>query len=420
MRITLLTIGSLGDVLPCLALGRELRSRGHEARIAALSGFRGRVEAAGLEYLEIAGEARSTIEELIGVDVGPLEYFRGLERLLDGAKVSLFPDLERACDDTDLVAYSVLGGIAYHPAQARGLPCVRLMFVPLDPTSDFPTMTAPRLFGGRFRAYNRLTYALGDLMWARFTRRKLGPWRAHLGLRELRPLEFPYRRGESNAPVPTLCAFSEALLPKPAGWGDHIRMTGFLTDPPGYAAAYSPDPGLERFLSEGPKPVYVGFGSMVGGDFSRLLSIVLGACELAGTRAVLSSGWGGLGAESLPSWAFQSGYLPHEWLFTRVAAAVHHGGAGTTAASLRAGLPTVIVPFGGDQPFWGARVAELGAGPRPLSVRRLSASALAAAIREATGDPAMGEAARAIGRRLASERGPAAAADYLEEIAAGW
>ncbi len=412
MVVTLITIGSHGDVQPCAVLGKELKRRGHRVRIAALEGFGDYVEGAGLEYLRLAGDAKAVIERLIGRDVKPLEYFKGLESLLDPVRDEFLRDIERACEDTDLVAYSVLGGVAHHAARAKGVPCVRMMFVPIDATREFPAMTTPDL--GRIPAYNRFTYAAGDLLWSRFTRRRLNGWRLSMGLPPIAPLEFPYHRTADGSPVPTLYAFSEAVVPKPADWGSHIHLTGFWFADEG--DDFTPDPALADFLATGSEPVYVGFGSMVGGDFKRLLEEVVEGLELAGARAVLSSGWGGLEGISLPATIHQAGFVPHGWLFERVAAVVHHGGAGTVAAGLRAGAPTLVVPFGGDQPFWGKRVYELGAGPRPIPIKRFTAKAFAAALREAVENPAIRKRAESLAAALRREDGPAAAAGQLERV----
>lgn len=411
LRFTLLTIGSQGDVEPCIALAKALRKRGHHPRIASMASFRGYVEGEGIEFLKIAGDAKLCIELLIGRNVGPRDYFKGLERLLDPIADELFRDLEAACEDTDLIAYSVLGSVAYHAAQARGLPSARMLFVPMDPTREFPAMTAPYL--GRAGAYNKLTYAVGDLLWSRITRKRLSGWRASLGLGAIRPFEFPYREDAKGGRIPTLYAFSERIVPKPADWGDHVKLTGYWFGEE--AADYVPEEGLARFLGAGPTPVYVGFGSMTGGDFRGLLAQVIEGLELAGLRAVISSGWGGLSGADLPPTVYQAGFVPHSWLFKRVAAVVHHGGAGTVAAGIRAGVPTLVVPFGGDQPFWGRRVSELGLGPKALPIGRFSPPAFASALREAVESPAYRRNAIALARELGEEDGPAKAALILEE-----
>jgi len=410
MKVTMLTIGSQGDVQPCLALARALAGRGHEVRIAALEASRETVERNGIEYLHVSGDARKVIELLIGTDVKPLEYFRSLGTLLDPVEGGFFRDIERCCEDTDIVLYSVLGSVAYHVAQARGLPCARMLFVPLDPTGDFPAMTAPLL--GDFRAYNRLTYRAGDFLWADFTRRRLNGWRMSLGLGKAG--RFPYRSGVDGKPVPTLYAFSEKVLPRPRDWGSHIHLPGYwFAEGEG---SFAPPADLADFLAAGDRPIYVGFGSMVGGDFGRLLSEVVEATRKAGVRAIISSGWGGLSTEGLPPSVFQVGFVPHDWLFRQVSLVVHHGGAGTVAAGLRAGKPTIVVPFGGDQPFWGRQVYRIGAGPRPLPIRRLTADRLAQRIRAVYEDASYRNNAERIGEELAAEKGADRAVDVIEAI----
>jgi UDP:flavonoid glycosyltransferase YjiC (YdhE family) len=167
------------------------------------------------------------------------------------------------------------------------------------------------------------------------------------------------------------------------------------------------------FLQSGPPPVYIGFGSMAGRDPERRAEIALEALKRSGQRGVLLTGWGGLQPRDLPDDVYAVDSVPHDWLFPQMAAVVHHGGAGTTAAGLRAGTPTVIVPFFGDQPFWGRRVAELGVGPAPIPQKQLSVERLAAAIRTAAGDPAMRARAQELGRRIRQEDGVARAVEVF-------
>lgn len=182
-------------------------------------------------------------------------------------------------------------------------------------------------------------------------------------------------------------------------------MTGywFLRTPPGW----SPPEPLRRFLEAGEPPVYVGFGSMPNQEPRATFDLILRALEMTGQRGVIYGGWGGLAGETAGDRALVIEGVPHEWLFPRMKAVVHHGGAGTTAAGLRAGVPNVVVPFFGDQPFWGWRVAALGAGPAPIPRRSLTAERLAAAIERAVTDPAIHGRASEIGARLRAEDGVA-------------
>jgi sterol 3beta-glucosyltransferase len=171
---------------------------------------------------------------------------------------------------------------------------------------------------------------------------------------------------------------------------------------------------LQAFLEAGDPPVYVGFGSMVNRNPQRLAMLVVAALQQAKVRGIVATGWGGLQADKLPDTIFKLEQAPHDWLFPRMAAVVHHGGAGTTAAGLRAGKPTLICPFMGDQPFWGSRVQALGVGPAAIPQKKLSAASLAEALRTVTSDGAMGEKARQLGEQIRQEDGVANAIALLE------
>src|SRR5436305_14366449 len=176
---------------------------------------------------------------------------------------------------------------------------------------------------------------------------------------------------------------SPALIPKPRDWGNHINISGFFFLE--LATGYTPPPDLADFLAAGPPPVYIGFGSIVVDDPNAMTKMIFEAVRKTGQRALVSKGWGGLGADEIgvPDGVFMLGNVPHDWLFKYVSCVVHHGGAGTTAAGISMGKPTVIVPFFGDQPFWGSMVARAGAGPQPIPYKHLTADALAAAITKA-------------------------------------
>jgi len=194
------------------------------------------------------------------------------------------------------------------------------------------------------------------------------------------------------------------LIPKPADWGSHISISGFYFL--SLASNYTPDPELLAFLRAGPPPVYIGFGSIVVDDPNAMTQLIFEAVKQTGQRALVSKGWGGLGADQfgIPDGVFMLGNVPHDWLFRCVSCVVHHGGAGTTAAGIKAGRPTVVVPFFGDQPFWGAMVARAGAGPSPIPHKQLTAEKLAAAIAEAL-KPSSMERARELADKISEEKG---------------
>ncbi len=197
---------------------------------------------------------------------------------------------------------------------------------------------------------------------------------------------------------------SPALIPKPKDWGPHISISGFYFL--SLANNFTPEPDLAAFLEAGPPPVYIGFGSIVVDDPSAMTKLIFEAIRKTGQRALVSKGWGGFGTDSLgvPEGVFMLGNVPHDWLFKHVSCVVHHGGAGTTAAGIALGRPTVVVPFFGDQPFWGAMVAKAGAGPLPVHSKHLTADNLAAAILEAL-KPTTLERAQELGDKIKTEQG---------------
>jgi UDP:flavonoid glycosyltransferase YjiC (YdhE family) len=212
--------------------------------------------------------------------------------------------------------------------------------------------------------------------------------------------------------TPLYYAYSPTVIPRPADWAERIHVTGFwFSDPP---PGWTPPPDLVSFLESGPPPVYVGFGSMPSGSAEDTLKLILKALELSHQRCVLLSGWAGIGEDrKLPEYAFGVESVPHSWLFPRMRAVVHHGGAGTTGAGLRAGVPSIVTPFVADQPNWGRRVEALGVGPRAILFRELTADLLADAIRQATSDTVMRQRASAIGEQIRSEDGVGTTVDLF-------
>jgi UDP:flavonoid glycosyltransferase YjiC (YdhE family) len=212
---------------------------------------------------------------------------------------------------------------------------------------------------------------------------------------------------------PLLYCYSSAVAPPPDDWGDWIDVTGYwFLDRP---TDWTPPEELAAFLDDGPPPVYVGgFGNMTNRDPRELARMVVHALAKTGQRAVILTGWGGLQRSELPPGICAVDWVPFDWLLPRVSAVVHHGGSGTTAASLRAGVPTVVVPFFLDQFFWGRRVHALGVGPEPILRSRLTADALTEAIRTVTTDGGMRQRAEALSRRIRAEDGVARAVATFE------
>jgi len=232
----------------------------------------------------------------------------------------------------------------------------------------------------------------------------------------LPPLPWKVYANLVIAEYPMVHGFSRHVIPFPEDYDENQIFTGywFLDQ----QSDWQPSAELEAFLADEPKPVYIGFGSMVDKEADQLTQLVVKALKLAKQRAVLLGGWTDLGSSGLPEAILKIDHVPHDWLFSRVAAAVHHGGAGTTAASLRAGIPTVVVPFFADQPFWGWRVEKLGVGPKPIPRLKLTAEKLAAAINTAVQDADIRRRAAALGEKIRAEDGVANAVQVVEDLVA--
>jgi sterol 3beta-glucosyltransferase len=287
-----------------------------------------------------------------------------------------------------------------HMATELGVPHILASPLPgFTPTAAFPSPMLPVAnLGPLNRPSHLLTIHAASMLFAK----DLRTWRDVNGLD---------RRGSTAPAAGTLYTYSPSVVPVPPDWGREVLVSGYwFLDAPDW----QPDDGLRAFLGAGDKPVYVGFGSMPGLDPLELTAIVVEGLSRAGKRGVLASGWGALAGTALPPHVHLIREAPHDRLLPLVSAAIHHGGAGTTAASLRAGVPTTIVPFFGDQPFWARRVAALGVGPASLDRRNMAADAIASALR-AMDDPGMKQRAAALGRAIRGEDGLAAAVGFIEE-----
>jgi sterol 3beta-glucosyltransferase len=417
MRVAMITFGSQGDVRPLVALGQALVRAGHHAVLLADSEFAALSAAAGVAFVPLAGGSlrdpamRSTWDALFERGLDPKVLMRVVFEHVGRNTEAWGRQFREAALDADLV---VAAGPTFYiglaVAEALGLPTVGVALQPMTPTREFgptiiPSTRLPRA------SYRALHWLLMDAAWFLTARPVQRLRRSVLGLPAW-PWYGPVRRLLRQR-MPTLTAVSPVLVPRPRDWPDSVHMTGFwFLDA---ADTYQPAPALARFFLEaGPPPVYVGFGSMAGFDPGATARLVTEA--LAGRRAVLAAGWGGLAAGALPDTVCPIEAASHDWLLPRVGLAVHHGGAGTTAAAARAGVPQVVIPHLGDQPFWAARVHALGAAPAPLERRTLTAERLAAAIRDAE-RPLVRRAAAALGARIRAEDGVGEAVRIIERAA---
>ncbi len=425
MNVLILTIGSRGDVQPYVALGAGLRAAGHAVTLGTSPRFRDLAEGAGLPLAPVSDEMVALADSPLGrglfEEMGE-RYWRAVKAVarLAGRIGAMQRDLvadgwaAAQASNPDLIVYHPKMFGAPHYAEKLGVPAVAgIVFPQLVPTRAFPAVGFPDAGWGP--TYNRLTYRIVDAVSGWFARRYAGPWRRAHGLPPM-PRGAGLLHHADGSPIPVLHGFSPHVVVPPPDWPAHVRTTGywFLNR----ADAYVPPGDLRAFLERGEPPVYIGFGSMAARDPERTTRIVLEALRQAGVRAVLATGWGGLRSARAPSSVYVLDAAPHDWLLPRCSAAVHHGGAGTTAAGLRAGCPTVICPFFGDQPFWGRRIRACGVGPAPISQKELTAEKLAAALREVTTSRAIRKKAEALGEEIRREDGVANAVAFVESVRA--
>ncbi len=374
MRVLLLTFGTQGDVQPYVALAAGLRLAGHDAALCTAEGYRELVESAKVPYLHMSNEMLALVQTSMSQMKRPSDAFRIAKRMTGAMRSSLLDQWEASRDfEPSIIVYhpKILGGL--HVAERLGVPAVASLPLPFfTPTAEFPVPFITRWpLGGTANRlsyeFNRFTAIAYGGMINKFRTQSLG----------LSPMSrwTDYLTGADGRPVPVLYGFSRHVVPIPRDYPEHAHVTGswFLDQ----AGGWEPPADLAAFLAAGEPPIYIGFGSMgLGRQATARGRIVLDAVNRVGVRAIVARGWGGIELTSSRR-VHVTDSVPHDWLFPRTAGVVHHGGAGTTAAGLRAGQPTLVCPVLGDQGFWARRVHELGCGPRPLPMRRLSVDSLA-------------------------------------------
>ncbi|NDJ54352.1 MAG: glycosyltransferase family 1 protein [Chloroflexi bacterium] len=423
MKITFLAIGSRGDVQPYIGLGRGLQTAGHQVQIAAVGEFRGLVEAGGLDFFPLTGQvsdllANPATVEAITSGRNTIKAMRNLLEMVRPVIFEMFSDAYRACQGSDLILNSTLAIVGHSIGEKLGIPAIDAIPYPLSvPTRAFPNVGWP-LPTFNSGAINYLShFAVQQIAWQII--------RPVLQRVRQEQLELPPAPFLGDGPQgwrdtgPLLFGYSQHVLPRPPEWHDNIHVTGFwFYDEP----AWTPPEDLVTFIEEGPSPVYIGFGSMVTDDMDRMTAMVGDALDRTDQRAVIGAGWAGLGHHLTGvqrERVFIVDAVPHAWLFPQMAAVVHHGGGGTTAAGFRAGVPTVVIPFFVDQPWWARRVEALGVGPQPIPRDELSAERLAYALRVATTHPGIRERAAQLGAAIRAEDGVEAARQVIERIGKG-
>lgn len=413
MRYAIVCIDTRGGTQPYLALGLGLLRAGHDVLVIAPKNYAGFVSGRGLRFFGLDGDVRGLLESPEHAGVAEKGFLASHALMIRAAAEKVrgwTRDCLAACEGADVILGGVGGMLVGEGvAEKLGARFVQAHVQPVTPTSEFPGPLAPGWLSGFGGAVNRLSHAVTrQVLWQPLRPAVNAARRSVLGLP---PAPFWGRVGSARCEGEAiLYGYSPHVLPPPSDWGRRVHVTGYwFLDP---EPSWQPPTALAEFLRDGPAPVVVGFGSMSSRDAEATAALVIEALGACGQRAILLSGWGGLGQSDLPGSALLLDAAPHGWLFPRAALAVHHGGAGTTGAALRAGIPSVVVPFAADQPFWGRLVEARRAGPRPIPRSKLTSGRLAAAITAGLGEGIRRQAAR-IGARVREEDGVRKAVEVL-------
>ncbi|MFD1744088.1 glycosyltransferase [Rhizobium helianthi] len=415
MQIVIFTIGTEGDVRPLVALGAGLKQRGHKVRLATHPMFRNLIERHGLEFAELDGDFRdwmSTDKKIMGRALRIGEMLTAFRQKLKEISKNWPEQGMVAARGADLIiGNGMVSQLGCALGERLGIACIETQLVPSFPSSNPPPVPLPPSMYGLPPSLN---YGLGWLV-RRSMAYVIQPAydehiRPQLGLAPF-GRRSPYKT--LNASHLRLVGVSPTLVPRYPGWPDTIQVVGQwgLTE----SENWQPPAHLDEFLQNGEKPVYIGFGSMYHAGAAELTDLFKKVLEHTGMRAVIVTGWGGLDGVvgTTTSQLAVIDRAPHDWLFQHVGMAVHHGGAGTTHAAARAGIPSVVMPVFGDQPFWASRLNRLGAAPPALPRKKASFERLLKAFSAAAGSK-MQASARHLGRVIRSEDGVGTAIDLME------
>ncbi|MCM0616761.1 glycosyltransferase [Paenarthrobacter sp. TYUT067] len=402
MRVLMVAPGTRGDVAPMAGLGNRLQNLGYEVAIASNPAYAPLVVESGCEFRPLPGDLEALIRQPApGANASSgsvLSFWRKLTEYMDDAATGTLAAAEAGAD---VILANSVAPYAYDIAEALGIPAIGAHLQPTEPSAAYPPvlMNSARSLGAWGNKIIGERAAAGPAPYDRPSARL----RKELGLGRQSRAAGERRRRKAHATI--LHGISPSVLPRPADWHAGLVMAGYWW--PAVRADWQPPTDLVAFLADGPPPVFVGFGSSAHID----PTFILEATRRAGVRAVVQGADGALGDD-----AIGIGGVPHEWLFPRMAAVVHHAGAGTTAAGFRAGVPAIGVPVYTDQPLWAARVASLGVGPQPMPYKKLTPERLGDAIAQAVSTPSYAHRAAKVAAAIAAEDGTAPVLQALEDL----
>jgi sterol 3beta-glucosyltransferase len=399
--ITILCGGSRGDVQPYLALAIELKRMGKEVRIAVTRNHEEFVRSYGIDFFSIDVDFESLkvdknmIREAQQAD-NPLKLFFSFQKMKKYG-VHMVEHYYAACEGSEAIVYHPGMAIGYYAAEKLGIPSILATPFPLNKTKE---QTAVILYGKvpSNPGVNLFSYTILQSMLWMASDASLKPfWKEKFGRL---PADYgcPFER-HTDRRHPAIVSCSNFIFPRPSDWNENIHQNGywFLEE----QDEYIPPIELVDFLNNGEKPIYIGFGSMVGENSDKISKNILEGLAMTGKRAIIS-GFGNL--QNIPDTIYKIDNIPHSWLFSKVSAVCHHGGAGTSAAGFEAGIPSMIFPFALDQFAWAQRAYDLGVGPKPMPIKKLTSEKFAESIRYAMQENIISNA-KELAKNIATENG---------------
>lgn len=403
MRLAILTYGTEGDTRPMVVLGQALARSGHKVFLLGETQSLGLAHQLAVPAAPLSGDIRALFARWDRS--GARGAGKALVELTNANAAAWMAQTLEAAQGCDAIVVSGLAGfVGLSVAERLGIPAIGAGMIPLTPSREFPSPFLPP--GWIPARFNRASLAFTNQLLWRALRKALNRARADV-------LGLPSRK-DLWTEHPMLYGISPTLLPQPKDWPAHAAICGQWA--PTFAADFTAPSELAQFLATGPAPFYVGFGSMAGVDLPHMLKIVIKALD--GRRAVVWPGWSDIGQAALPKNLLRIDATPHDWLFPRMAAVIHHGGSGTSHSAARAGRPSIVMPFIGDQPFWADRLYRLGVAPRALSPARLNSAALADAI-SFVENPSVIARAADVRRAMAGEDGLSTGVAMIERLVSG-
>jgi sterol 3beta-glucosyltransferase len=409
MKVTILTYGSRGDVQPFIALAHGLQENGHAVKLAAPNKFDELVTSHGISFVPLAGDPAEISRLINNAGTNPARVVTSMGKYIFSIASQVSHAAFPACEGADLIIHSFLFTVGAHSwAREHNIPDISVQTFPMfAPTREFPNVSASNISPGARSYFSH--WLATQIFWHGGNSGYRSMRRANPGISYPKKLYWPFEVHPPQLRTPLLFAYSPIILPRPSDWDEHVHVMGyfFLND-----RTYQPALALSDFLAAGPAPVCISFGSMVNRQANYIDQVVRDALRQTNNRGIILSGWSGVTHQPSIDFLYLE-FAPHDWLLPKCKVAIHHGGAGTTSAGLRAGIPNVVVPFTADQPFWGNRVHAIGVGPKPILVKNLSVERLTQAIVEAE-TSAIRERARVIGQRIGNENGVGDAVKLIE------